>query len=139
MGNQATTCTAPPAGWHCTRAAGHEGPCAALPTPPPAVEAGASDLPLLTEVLKLRGEVSSKEELLRVTEAKLTASRAALEDTRNFAAELQQQLAEARGQQVHPAVRLVTTMRYPGPPTPAQNPPTPQPREAAGEEGGERS
>jgi len=28
-----TTCTRPPAGWHCTRAAGHEGPCAAAPKP----------------------------------------------------------------------------------------------------------
>jgi hypothetical protein len=24
-------CTVPPAGWYCTRAAGHDGPCAALP------------------------------------------------------------------------------------------------------------
>jgi hypothetical protein len=25
-------CPLPPPGWHCTRAAGHDGPCAALPT-----------------------------------------------------------------------------------------------------------
>lgn len=25
-------CKVPPAGWHCTRAPGHEGPCAAVPT-----------------------------------------------------------------------------------------------------------
>lgn len=24
-------CTLPPKGWHCTRDAGHDGPCAALP------------------------------------------------------------------------------------------------------------
>lgn len=24
-------CTLPPAGWHCTRPSGHEGPCAAIP------------------------------------------------------------------------------------------------------------
>lgn len=28
----AGTCTVPPEGWACTRASGHEGPCAALPT-----------------------------------------------------------------------------------------------------------
>ncbi|NVM91126.1 hypothetical protein FHT32_004790 [Variovorax sp. SG517] len=28
-----TTCTKPPAGWHCTLAEGHEGPCAASPKP----------------------------------------------------------------------------------------------------------
>lgn len=28
---QAATCTTPPAGWRCTREAGHDGPCAALP------------------------------------------------------------------------------------------------------------
>ena len=27
-----TACTLPPAGWHCTRAPGHDGPCAALPS-----------------------------------------------------------------------------------------------------------
>lgn len=27
-----TACTLPPPGWHCTRAPGHEGPCAAVPT-----------------------------------------------------------------------------------------------------------
>lgn len=27
-------CTRPPAGWTCSRAEGHEGPCAALPVPP---------------------------------------------------------------------------------------------------------
>lgn len=27
-----TVCTLPPTGWHCTRAPGHEGPCAAVPT-----------------------------------------------------------------------------------------------------------
>lgn len=34
----ASPCTIPPPGWRCTRAAGHEGPCAAVPvvTPPPA-------------------------------------------------------------------------------------------------------
>lgn len=26
-----TVCTVPPAGWHCTRAPGHDGPCAAIP------------------------------------------------------------------------------------------------------------
>lgn len=26
-----TTCTRAPAGWRCTRGAGHDGPCAALP------------------------------------------------------------------------------------------------------------
>lgn len=25
-------CTIPPAGWACTRAGGHDGPCAAIPT-----------------------------------------------------------------------------------------------------------
>jgi hypothetical protein len=29
-------CAVPPAGWHCTRKAGHSGPCAAYPTPPEA-------------------------------------------------------------------------------------------------------
>lgn len=28
------TCTVPPPGWHCTRAAGHTGPCAAHPVAP---------------------------------------------------------------------------------------------------------
>lgn len=28
-----TKCTVPPEGWYCTRTAGHDGPCAALPTP----------------------------------------------------------------------------------------------------------
>lgn len=28
-----TKCHVPPAGWRCTREAGHEGPCAAWPTP----------------------------------------------------------------------------------------------------------
>jgi len=26
------SCTVPPAGWYCTRQAGHAGPCAAYPT-----------------------------------------------------------------------------------------------------------
>lgn len=26
------TCRVPPSGWYCTRQAGHEGPCAALPS-----------------------------------------------------------------------------------------------------------
>lgn len=26
-------CKRPPSGWYCTREEGHEGPCAALPTP----------------------------------------------------------------------------------------------------------
>ena len=26
-------CTVPPEGWHCTRAPGHDGPCAAIPDP----------------------------------------------------------------------------------------------------------
>lgn len=26
-----TPCALPPPGWHCTRGAGHDGPCAALP------------------------------------------------------------------------------------------------------------
>lgn len=30
-----TICTIPPAGWHCTRAPGHEGPCAAWPVAAP--------------------------------------------------------------------------------------------------------
>ena len=39
-----SACTVPPQGWVCTRAPGHDGPCAALPTytgtllPPPASE-----------------------------------------------------------------------------------------------------
>jgi hypothetical protein len=28
-------CTIPPAGWHCTRNPGHEGPCAAIPIASP--------------------------------------------------------------------------------------------------------
>lgn len=28
----ADECTVPPAGWACTRTAGHDGPCAAIPT-----------------------------------------------------------------------------------------------------------
>lgn len=27
-------CDVPPPGWHCTRAKGHEGPCAAVPSEP---------------------------------------------------------------------------------------------------------
>ncbi|HEX8883152.1 MAG TPA: hypothetical protein VF797_01530 [Noviherbaspirillum sp.] len=30
-----TTCDVPPPGWSCTRAAGHSGPCAAIPASPP--------------------------------------------------------------------------------------------------------
>jgi len=30
-----TVCATPPAGWNCTRAAGHEGPCAAVPAATP--------------------------------------------------------------------------------------------------------
>jgi hypothetical protein len=33
FGKRAASCTIPPAGWHCTRAPGHDGPCAALPAP----------------------------------------------------------------------------------------------------------
>lgn len=32
MSEATKTCTVPPAGWRCTRDAGHEGPCAAVPT-----------------------------------------------------------------------------------------------------------
>lgn len=31
LGNAMTKCQVPPAGWYCTREAGHEGPCAAWP------------------------------------------------------------------------------------------------------------
>ena len=30
----APSCARPPAGWYCTRAPGHDGPCAALPVTP---------------------------------------------------------------------------------------------------------
>jgi len=29
-----TECTLPPSGWRCTREAGHDGPCAAVPSSP---------------------------------------------------------------------------------------------------------
>ena len=35
------TCTVPPEGWHCTRAPGHDGPCAAWPTAQQAAAPGA--------------------------------------------------------------------------------------------------
>lgn len=33
--NEHTPCDIPPKGWACTREYGHDGPCAAIPTPPP--------------------------------------------------------------------------------------------------------
>lgn len=41
-------CALPPPGWACTRAPGHDGPCAAVPPPAPAVsEQASTDLPKL--------------------------------------------------------------------------------------------
>jgi len=37
------TCTVPPEGWHCTRAPGHDGPCAAWPIAQQAAAPGALD------------------------------------------------------------------------------------------------
>jgi hypothetical protein len=50
MSTTNTTCAVPPAGWHCTRPAGHDGPCAAVPVNP----APASDavLDCIEELLK---------------------------------------------------------------------------------------
>ena len=58
-----TACPRPPAGWHCTRAVGHEGPCAAYP-----VEAGATGWasPTLghvySEVEALRADLAQHQE-----------------------------------------------------------------------------
>lgn len=38
-------CDRPPAGWYCTRVAGHDGPCAALPDPEPRIPGDALSMP----------------------------------------------------------------------------------------------
>lgn len=62
-------CTRPPAGWTCSRAAGHEGPCAAEPTPgaPPA---GGPD-PLarsMTLAMTIQKQVEHGKVLVALTE-----------------------------------------------------------------------
>lgn len=47
-------CTVPPEGWHCTRSAGHEGPCAALPTEPEAPDGLVGDF--LSQLRQVNGE-----------------------------------------------------------------------------------
>lgn len=50
-------CTVPPAGWECTRAAGHDGPCAAIPllTQPTIEDAWRSGFAAAEEVLGAHG------------------------------------------------------------------------------------
>lgn len=50
-------CTVPPAGWRCTRTAGHSGPCAAVPTdaPPTVEEAWRAGFGAAEEVLGAHG------------------------------------------------------------------------------------
>ena len=47
------TCTVPPEGWHCTRAPGHDGPCAARPIAKQAAAPGALDADEMTRLRRL--------------------------------------------------------------------------------------
>lgn len=81
--DDAAVCRLPPTGWHCTRKAGHEGPCAAVET---------DDAALVEQGMARLRESSTQQSAATLLEKESKARRAAQEEV----ATLKERLARAR-------------------------------------------